>query len=316
MVICRSIQAMRDVRRNWRAEERAVSLVPTMGALHSGHLSLIAQAREAAEAEADAAEETRTVVSIFVNPTQFGPGEDYDRYPRQEEADLELCRKAGAAAVFIPPVQEMYPRSPRFSVSIDGLNRHMCGATRPGHFEGVCQVVAKLFHAVEPDTAWFGQKDIQQVVILDRFTAEYNFPVRLKMGETVREEDGLAMSSRNRYLSPEERSLAPELHKTLSELRSWVLEARSAPSSDAAPDQARSVLARSTDRLRRLGFGIDYLGFYDLETLAPAQHVSTGALILAAAVRLGSTRLIDNLLVGAEPLSGALPPAGSTGFFS
>ena len=316
MVICRTLEAMRDVRRGWRSEQRAVTLIPTMGALHSGHLSLIRQAAEAGtgpRSGAGASAGPRTVVSIFVNPTQFGPEEDFDRYPRQEEQDLEMCRKEGVDAVFIPTVQEMYPRPPRFSVSIAGLNRHMCGATRPGHFEGVCQVVAKLFHAVEPDTAWFGQKDIQQLLILNRFTTEYNFPVRLRMGETVREADGLAMSSRNRYLSPEERALAPQLFTTLSELRNRVLDMRGA-SSDPAPGQVREVEEQAASTLRRIGFRTDYIGVYDAETLEPALHVSNGALVLAAAARLGATRLIDNLLVGAEELVGALSPTGQTGF--
>lgn len=316
MVICRTLEAMRDVRRGWRSAQRPVALVPTMGALHSGHLSLI---RQAAAADAGPRPGTgshalpHTVVSIFVNPTQFGPEEDFDRYPRQEEQDLEMCRQEGVDAVFIPTVQEMYPRPPRFSVSIDGLNRHMCGATRPGHFEGVCQVVAKLFHSVEPDTAWFGQKDIQQLLILNRFTADCNFPVRLRMGETVREADGLAMSSRNRYLSPEERALAPELYKTLSELRNRVLDMRSALT-EPAPDRLREVEEQAASTLRRIGFRTDYIGVYDAETLEPALHVSDGALVLAAAARLGATRLIDNLLVGAEELVGALSPTGQTGF--
>lgn len=301
MVICRTIQAMRDLRRTWRSSVEPVALVPTMGALHQGHLSLIGLA---------AAAPGRTVVSIFVNPTQFGPGEDFERYPRVEAEDLALCREAGVDAVFLPSAEQMYPAPSRFGVTIDGLNRHMCGPIRPGHFEGVCQVVAKLLHLVEPDTAWFGQKDIQQVAILDRFIRDYDFPVELRIGETVREPDGLALSSRNRYLSPSERAQAPELHRTLSALRDRVMDAR-ARSAVMNPEDVEAMLRTARERLARATFHVEYLDFHDAETLAPTLHVSNGPLVLAVAARLGSTRLIDNLLIGAESFFGEIAQPGT-----
>lgn len=311
MELCTSIEKMREVRSTLAKSGKPVGLVPTMGALHDGHLQLIREASREAE----------VVVSIFVNPTQFGPGEDLDRYPRDPQGDLELCKQAGVKAVFMPTVEEMYPKSSstanrsahQIGMTVGHLNQQMCGASRPGHFEGVCLVVSKLFHIIQPDLAWFGQKDIQQYVILETMVRELNFPVVMRMVPTVREADGLAMSSRNRYLSPEEREIAPLMHKALYELRIKIEDGF-----DSRRVSLSELVANQHEQLSQAGFRLDYLGVYCKETLQPISDVDWekrmrggsefememspaqalyGPLLIAGAGWLGSTRLIDNIVL-------------------
>jgi pantoate--beta-alanine ligase len=324
MIVCTTTAELRESLKALRSEDAPIGLVPTMGALHAGHADLVRRS----------VAESATVVSIFVNPTQFGPNEDFDRYPRDPEADLRICREAGASIVFMPSVEEMYPgtqasrlpASPplpaHLGISLQGLNKHLCGAHRPGHFEGVCLIVTKLFHAVQPDLAWFGQKDIQQYIILEHMVRELLFPVQMKMAPTVREADGLAMSSRNRYLTPSDREKAPSLHQALRNVESAWIEiqhsaagtrgsggryeddpspSKSASSPTTAAASIGSVLARERERLVSNGMTIDYFGMYDRETLQPVSEVSNRDSILAGAVHLGSTRLIDNLIVSFRP---------------
>ena len=255
-------------------------LVPTMGALHRGHLELIRIARDAAGDQGEVA------VSIFVNPLQFAPGGDYEKYPRPETNDDEFCREAGVDILFRPAVDEMYP--PDFSMSVDenSLSNTLCGRSRPGHFRGVCTVVAKLFHILAPQAAVFGEKDFQQLAIIRRMVRDLNFPIEIIGAPTVREADGLAFSSRNQYLSPAEREQAPVLQRALQEARR--LAANGEWSASAILQAARKVIAAAP--LAR----IDYLELVNAETLQPIPIVGPHSLIAVAAF-FGQTRLIDNL---------------------
>ncbi|MEJ5170058.1 MAG: pantoate--beta-alanine ligase [Fimbriimonadales bacterium] len=258
--------------------DQTVGFVPTMGALHEGHLSLLRAARE----------ECQTVVaSIFVNPTQFGPNEDFQRYPRHEQRDLELCEAAGVDAVFVPTVETMYPRRTTV-VAVRGVTERWEGAFRPGHFDGVTTVVAKLFHIVQPDIAYFGLKDLQQCAVIQRMVEDLNFAVRLRFCETVRESDGLAMSSRNQYLNPEERKKAASLFRRLCECRD---EAIAGSPLSVCLDRARVGLESD-------GFAVDYVAWVDPSTMEPVERLQTDSRLIAA-VRLGSVRLIDN--IGVKP---------------
>jgi pantoate--beta-alanine ligase len=201
MTEVQSITGVRNELGVVRSRGETIGLVPTMGALHDGHVQLIRKMKEQA---------SFVVVTVFVNPTQFGPNEDYSKYPRTRERDRQICEQEGVNLVFYPDVEEMYPAEPAISFRINGLADHLCGKSRPGHFSGVLQVVNKLFNITQPDLAIFGQKDIQQFALIDRMAQEFNHPVRLLMGETVREADGLAMSSRNAYLNAQERKRAPD----------------------------------------------------------------------------------------------------------
>jgi len=252
-----------------------------MGALHAGHAALVREARRCAGTEA------RVVASIFVNPLQFGPNEDFDRYPRTLEADLELCAQAGADLVFAPPVREVYHADRSIQILEGSLSRVLCGASRPGHFDGVCTVVAKLFNLVQPDEAVFGKKDWQQLAIIRRLVRDLDFPVRIHGLDTVREGDGLAMSSRNRYLAPEERAQAPALHAALREARDCWL------GGSASADTLLSVLRGHLARSAPLG-QVDYAALVDKHTLQP-QAVADRSGLLALAVYFGKARLIDNL---------------------
>ena len=265
--------------RTWRHQPGEVFFVPTMGALHEGHAALIREAR--------ASTRGRVAVSIFVNPLQFGPKEDFSRYPRTLEADLEICKACGADSVFAPPADEVYFEDRSISIGESSLSRVLCGASRPGHFDGVCTVVAKLFNLVQPDVAIFGKKDYQQLAIIRRLVRDLNFPVEIRGIDTVREPDGLAMSSRNRYLSEEERSQA-------SGLRVALLRARAAW--DAGEKQAATLEAMTRDEIALmcpLGT-IDYVSAVDSRSLAPLEEVADHGLI-ALAVFFGKTRLIDNI---------------------
>jgi pantoate--beta-alanine ligase len=251
-----------------------------MGALHHGHGELIRLAREAT------GETGEVAVSIFVNPLQFAPGGDYEKYPRPEAADEEFCEKAGVDFVFRPSVEEMYAGDFSVSVEENALSQTLCGRSRPGHFRGVCAVVTKLFHLLLPDAAVFGEKDFQQLAIIRRLVRDLNFPVEIIGAPTVREEDGLACSSRNQYLSATEREQAPVLQRALQEARRLVAQGkRSAP---VILDAARALIA--TAPLAR----IDYLELVDSENLQPVSLAGPNSVIAAAAF-FGKTRLIDNI---------------------
>lgn len=284
------LRTVADVRAQvaaWRESGLRIGLIPTMGALHEGHLALVRRAKEICD---------RVVVSAFVNPTQFGPGEDYSTYPRDEAADTAKLREIGVHAVFAPSVEEMYPPGFSTSVKVKGLTEGLCGAFRPVHFEGVTTVVTKLLLQVLPDVAVFGEKDYQQLQVIRRLVRDLDIPVAIEGVPTVREADGLALSSRNAYLSPGERAAAPMLHKTLAELA--VRLPRVDPPGAA---EIAGEIARARAALTAAGFArVDYLELRDAETLAPVATPARPARLLAAAW-LGSTRLIDNEPVAARP---------------
>lgn len=264
-----------------------LGLVPTMGALHDGHRSLVRIAHQVADVVA---------VSIFVNPLQFAPGEDYQTYPRTWEADLEACREDGVALVFAPPPDVVYPEDPMVRVDPGPMGEALEGATRPGFFHGVLTVVAKLFHLVGPDVAVFGEKDAQQLALVRRMVADLDMPVRIMAGPTVREPDGLALSSRNRYLSPAERGTALALSRAL---RAGAAVEGSGAS--AVFGAARAVLTEATDA--RPPLRPDYLALVEPETFTEVSADHRGPAVLAVAGRVGATRLIDNvpLTLGAPP---------------
>lgn len=262
-----------------KAAGKTVGLVPTMGALHAGHESLIRAARDACGF---------VIVTIFVNPTQFGPREDLSRYPRTFEADCDMCRRAGADLVFAPTVQEMYPQPTVSWIAPESITDMLCGAGRPGHFRGVATVVAKLFNIALPDVAFFGQKDAQQCVVIKRMAADLNFPVDIRICPTVREPDGLAMSSRNRYLVGEDRQRALCLSQALARGRELIAggERRT-----QAVVEAMTAVVSATP-----GVGAEYVAVVDPDTLQPSADTA-GAVLLALAVHVGPARLIDNVLV-------------------
>lgn len=256
-----------------------VGLVPTMGALHDGHRSLVRAAREGCGV---------VVVSIFVNPTQFDPNEDFNRYPRTLEADCRLLESEGVDLVFTPTAQDMYPSGASTFVEVAEIGDRLDGASRPGHFRGVATVVAKLFHIVAPDIAFFGQKDAAQVAVLRRMVRDLNFSVELKICPIVREPDGLAMSSRNRYLSPDERRQALVLHRALANAEALARQGEV---------RAHALVDSMTRTLRQeVSVCIDYVAAVDADTLLPLDEVSKGAL-LAVAAWVGPTRLIDNMVL-------------------
>jgi pantoate--beta-alanine ligase len=264
-----------------RAEQAhdRVGLVPTMGYLHEGHLSLVRRARELAD---------RVWVSIFVNPTQFGPGEDLDRYPRDVERDLELLDAEGVDVVFAPDAGAMYPVDPVVEVGFKGLERQLCGTDRPGHFGGVGLVVAKLFNIIQPQIAVFGQKDAQQALLIRRLAADLDFPVEIHVAPTVRELDGLAMSSRNALLSDDDRRAAPTIHRALERGRQAILDGEQ--SAVAVRRLMQEVLAGEPRLVPQYVECVDQLTLLNPGTI-------TGPVLLAIAARAGDTRLIDNLPV-------------------
>ncbi|HXG57828.1 MAG TPA: pantoate--beta-alanine ligase [Thermoanaerobaculia bacterium] len=280
MIITRTIPETRQVIATARAQGRTVGFVPTMGFLHEGHLSLVEVARKAG---ADF-----IAVSIFVNPRQFGPAEDFDRYPRDEERDRSLLEEEGVDLLFLPDVETMYPAGATTVVSVGGVSKPLEGSRRPGHFDGVATVVAKLFNIVQPQIAVFGRKDAQQCAVIDRMVRDLDIPVRLVFGETVREHDGLAMSSRNSYLTREQRELAPALYRALrageEALRRNVADA-------GEVERLMHQIAAETP-----GVEIDYLVLVDPETFERPADLARD-LLLAGAIRIGKTRLIDNVRV-------------------
>jgi pantoate--beta-alanine ligase len=280
MQITTTIDDTREAVRNARARGAVIGFVPTMGFLHAGHLSLIDVARGAGA--------TFIVVSIFVNPKQFGPKEDLSRYPRDEQRDRELLDAAGTDLLFLPPVEVMYPPGSVTTISLGGVAKPLEGERRPGHFDGVATVVAKLFNIVQADVAAFGRKDAQQCAVIERLVRDLDIPVRLVFGETTREADGLAMSSRNTYLSPEERAKAPVLHRALRAGQ----EAITHGIHDTAG--VEKLMRRVVEE--EGGLDIDYLSVIDPETFeAPRDY--RREVLLAGAVRIGKTRLIDNVRV-------------------
>jgi pantoate--beta-alanine ligase len=264
-----------------RAMRGALALVPTMGALHDGHLSLIAAARREVARGSDAG---IVAASIFVNPLQFGDGADLARYPRDEAGDIAKLAAASCDLLWLPPVAEMYAAGDATVIDVAGPALDWEGAARPGHFRGVATVVAKLFGQVRPDAACFGEKDFQQLQVIGRITADLAIGVRIVGVPTLREPDGLAMSSRNRFLSAAERAIAPRLHRALA----------SASASLRSGEAADAVLRAARNTLSAAGFAIDYFALVSPDTLAPLQAWQPGARLIAAA-RLGSVRLLDNV---------------------
>ena len=277
--IARSVSDLRQSLAPWRKAGERIALVPTMGALHDGHLSLVALAKSNAD---------RVVASIFVNPFQFGPSEDFNRYPRDEAGDLAKLEKAGANLVFVPETAEMYPHGFSTNVGVSDLTEDLCGASRPNHFDGVATVVTKLLLQCAPDLALFGEKDYQQLLVIKRLVRDLDIPVEILGGPIVREKDGLALSSRNAYLSPSERKTAPHLYQTIVAVANDLRQGRGAD--DAA--------AAGRFKLEAAGFQVDYVAVRDPETLKPLSGPVEQARVLAA-VQLGRTRLIDNVAVPA-----------------
>lgn len=274
----RTIAGLRARVAAWRRAGETVAMVPTMGALHEGHLALVRSARVRA---------TRAVVSIFVNPTQFAPTEDFGAYPRTEAADLANLAGVGTDAVFAPPVAEMYPAGFATAIAVGGPSAGLETDFRPHFFGGVATVVARLLLACLPDIAIFGEKDYQQLLVIRRMVADLGIPVSIVGHPTLRDADGLAMSSRNAYLSAAERALAPRLNAAL----------RDAAAAIAADHDAVAALARARADLAATGFAVDYVELRNAETLAPVANVRREPLRLLAAARLGKTRLIDNVAV-------------------
>ncbi|MFQ5912822.1 MAG: pantoate--beta-alanine ligase [Nitrospinota bacterium] len=276
MEVLSTANAMNERARRLRAEGRTLGLVPTMGAFHEGHLSLIRRARE---------ENDVVTVSIFVNPTQFGPGEDFQTYPQDEEGDLRKAREEGVDLVFMPPVEEMYPPHDRTFVEVEGLSERLCGAFRPGHFRGVTTVVAKLFAICIPGRAYFGKKDYQQWVILRRMDFDLRMGVEIIGCPTIREPDGLALSSRNLYLNQEERARAVGLRRALVGISEAVREGAEA----AAP-----LLADAREVMEKHGLQVDYVAVVHPETLEDLDEIKGPAVALGA-VWCEKARLIDNI---------------------
>jgi pantoate--beta-alanine ligase len=272
----RTVKDLRAQVAAWRKAGDTIALVPTMGALHAGHLSLIGIAKGHAG---------RVIASIFVNPSQFGPKEDFKRYPRDEEGDMKKLAEAGVDLVFIPSTDEMYPAGFATKVSLPNLTEDLCGAARPNHFEGVATVVTKLLLQCGPDVAVFGEKDFQQLLVIKRLVRDLNIPVEIIGAPIVREEDGLALSSRNAYLSADERKRAPILHQVLAETAASLANGEGC---DAATSAGRF-------KLEGRGFRVDYVAVRDPETLAPLFGPIRGPARVMGAAFLGATRLIDNV---------------------
>jgi len=279
MQVAKTIAEIRACVAQARKAGKTVGFVPTMGALHYGHASLI----QAAGKRCD-----YVVVSIFVNPTQFGPSEDLNKYPRPFEKDLAICEKHSVDVVFAPEAGEMYPRESLTWVNVEKLTDRLCGEFRPGHFRGVATVCAKLFNIVCPDVAFFGQKDAQQALVIQRMVADLNMPLEIVVCPTVREPDGLAMSSRNQYLSPAQRKEATRLYQSLERCRALI---------EAGERNADVICSRMCDILRQMpDTKIEYVSISDAQTLEELGQVR-GRVLVAVAVRMKSARLIDNILV-------------------
>ncbi|MGK2873275.1 MAG: pantoate--beta-alanine ligase [Alphaproteobacteria bacterium] len=276
----RTIPDLRAQVRAWRSQGLRIGFVPTMGALHDGHITLVRTAKQRCD---------KVVVSIFVNPTQFGPNEDFDAYPRNENADIAKLETAQADLVYLPTVDIMYPPGTATTVNVTGLTESLCGAARPGHFQGVTTVVTKLLLQVLPDAAFFGEKDYQQLKTITRMARDLDIPTDIVGVPTVREADSLALSSRNAYLSPAQRSQALALPRTLQAVAKRLCDG----------SDADAHLAWGRDELLRGGFdSVDYLELCDAEDLTPLTHVGARPARLIVAARIGKTRLLDNIAVG------------------
>lgn len=281
MEVAETIKSVRRLVKAARSKGNKIGLVPTMGALHIGHICLI----EKAVKECDF-----VVVSIFINPTQFGPAEDFEKYPRSFESDLEICRKAGVDIVFAPSPQEMYKKENLTWVNVEKLTEPLCGRSRPRHFRGVTTVCAKLFNIVEPDVAYFGQKDAQQAIVIKRMVADLNMPLEIVVCPTVREPDGLAVSSRNKYLSEQQRKDATCIYKSLKKCESLV---------EAGTTDSKTIIGEMKQILNQVSsIEIEYISIVDAESLQELERIA-GKALAAVAVKIGSARLIDNIVVDA-----------------
>ena len=283
MKTVRDIKTLRDMTQGWRHDGESIALVPTMGSLHPGHISLVRLAHEYAE---------RVIVSVFVNPTQFGPNEDYASYPRSLDNDRRRLSRAGVDLLFAPGSEEIYPfgEDAMTRVSVPELSSVLCGNSRPGHFDGVTSVVSRLFNIIQPDVAVFGQKDYQQLVIIRRMVADLHLPIKILAGQTQRQDDGLALSSRNRYLSDVERAVAPQLHGALRRCRDQIMSGNR----DFA-----SLEVEARKNLEASGFEVDYFAVRKAGDLSSTDADSRYLVVLVAAC-LGEARLIDNILIEAQ----------------
>ena len=278
MQVTKTVEETRKQIKQWKKEGKTIGLVPTMGFLHEGHASLIRKCRE---------QNDIVVVSDFVNPTQFGPNEDLEAYPRDFERDSKLCESLGADLIFAPSPEDMY-HDPHAFVSIDTLSETLCGKTRPIHFKGVCTVVTKLFHIVAPDRAYFGEKDAQQLAIIRKMVKDLNFDIEIVGCPIIREEDGLAKSSRNTYLSPEERKAALVLSRSIFLGKEMV---------EKGERDCKKIIASMTAEIEKEPLAkIDYVDVVDFDTITPVEKLE-GSILVAIAVYIGKTRLIDNFIV-------------------
>ncbi len=279
MKIIRSIASMQNCVKDLRRKAKKIGFVPTMGYLHQGHISLAHRCAK----ECDVA-----VMSIYVNPIQFGPREDFKKYPRDLENDIELAKKAGVDYLFIPSHKDMYPEGFSTRVRVSNVTEMLCGASRPGHFEGVATVVLKLFNIIMPDAAYFGQKDAQQVIVIKKMVKDLNIPLRIKVLPIIREDDGLAMSSRNSYLSSLQRQQALSLYRALSKARQLIEQGERKP--------AKIILAMKRLIQQGKSVKIDYIAIVDADDLSVKKTIE-GKLLIALAVFVGKVRLIDNMVI-------------------
>jgi pantoate--beta-alanine ligase len=279
MEVAKTIESIRSLVKATRRGGKTIGLIPTMGALHIGHISLI----EAAIKECDF-----VVVSIFVNPTQFVPGEDFEKYPRPLDADLEMCRKAGVDVVFTPTPEQMYPVENLTWVNVEKLTESLCGQFRPSHFRGVTTVCTKLFNIVAPDIAYFGQKDAQQAIVIKRMVADLNMPLEIVICPTIREPNGLAVSSRNKYLNEQQKKDATNIYKSLQKCRRMI---------DDGVKETTEIITEMRKILQQVpSIEIEYISIVDAETLRNINSIA-GKVLAAVAVRIGPARLIDNILM-------------------
>ena len=279
MKLAKTIQSVRALVQKARSRNKKIGLVPTMGAFHPGHISLI----ETAVKECDF-----VVVSVFVNPTQFGPAEDFKKYPRSLDTDLETCRKIGVDVVFAPSTEQMYPVQNLTWVNVEKLTESLCGQFRPEHFRGVTTVCAKLFNIIAPDIAFFGRKDAQQAVVIKRMVADLNMPFKIVVCPIVRGPDGLALSSRNQYLTEQQKKDATLIYSSLQKCREMV---------EAGIEDCTKIIAQMREVLNQApSINIEYISIVDAETLQSISRI-TGKILAAVAVKIGTARLIDNILV-------------------
>lgn len=270
-----SVEALRSQVRQWRQAGLSIAFVPTMGNLHDGHIQLVTQAKQQAD---------KVVVSIFVNPTQFGPNEDFASYPRTEQQDQQRLVACDTDLLFLPGVETLYPNGSQTQISVTGLSSLHCGAHRPGHFDGVALIVCKLLNIVQPDLLLLGEKDFQQLAVIRTMVADLNMPVSIQGVATVRESDGLAMSSRNGYLSEQQRQIAPKLYQALISARDAILMGNA---------DLQALSEQQIQALQQAGFSVDYFNICRSNDLAPADDDQN--LVILVAARLGKTRLIDNV---------------------